>query len=313
MSTPPPRRLGRGISSLISTQLTTPEPATESQPMPAPVIPQAPPAEPVKRGPALMSIPVDKVRANPAQPRRYFDDAQIATLAASLKERGALQPIVVRPAEGGYELIAGERRLRAARVAGLAEIPAVIRPARDEEMLELALIENIHRSELNPIERARAYRVLQEQHGLSDEVISARMGEDRSTINNYIRLLKLESEVQAMIASGKLSTGHGKVLLACTETGRQLELARKAVREAWSVREMEKSLKQGGGAPPAAKAPREIRPIVRDVEQRLSQSLGRRVQIKESRKKNSGTISFEYYNLEDFETIVSMLGVKASE
>jgi len=307
MSTPP-RRLGRGISSLISSQITAPDEPADAPP---PVSPP-PPVEPARRGPMLMSIPVDKVRANPMQPRRYFDESQIATLAASLRERGALQPIVVRPAEGGYELIAGERRLRASRVAGLTEIPAVVRPVRDEEMLELALIENIHRSELNPIERARAYRILQEQHGLSDETIATRMGEDRSTVNNYIRLLKLEPEVQGMIASGALSTGHGKVLLGCAETGRQLELARKATREGWSVRELERALKQGGG-PVAAKAPREIRPIVRDVEQRLSQSLGRRVQIKESRKKNAGVISFEYYNLADFETIVAMLGVATAE
>ena len=308
MSTPP-RRLGRGISSLISSQIT--EQAVPEAPIPAPPPVMSP--EPIKRGPLLMSIPVDKVRANPMQPRRYFDEGQIATLAASLRERGALQPIVVRPAEGGYELIAGERRLRASRVAGLSEIPAVVRPVKDEEMLELALIENIHRSELNPIERARAYRILQEQHGLSDEIIATRMGEDRSTVNNYIRLLKLEPEVQGMIASGVLSTGHGKVLLGCAEPGRQIDAARKAVREGWSVREMERAMKQGGGGAASTKQSREVRPIVRDIEQRLSQSLGRRVQIKESRKKNAGVISFEYYNLADFETIVGMLGVRTAE
>lgn len=309
MSTPP-RRLGRGISSLISSQINDPV-------VPAEPVAAAPPAaapEQTKRGPALMSIPVDKVRANPMQPRRYFDEGQIAALAASLRERGALQPIVVRPAEGGYELIAGERRLRAARIAELSEIPAVVRPVADGEMLELALIENIHRSELNPVERARAYRILQEQHGLSDETIATRMGEDRSTVNNYIRLLKLEPEVQGMIASGTLSTGHGKVLLGVAESGRQIDAARKVVREGWSVRELERALKQGGGGAAApAKQPREVRPIVRDIEQRLSQSLGRRVQIKESRKKNAGTITFEYYNLADFETIVGMLGVRAAE
>lgn len=309
MSTPP-RRLGRGISSLISSQINDPVvPESPALAQPAATLP-----EPVRRGPALMSIPVDKVRANPMQPRRYFDEGQIATLAASLRERGALQPIVVRPAEGGYELIAGERRLRASRIAGLTEIPAVVRPVADGEMLELALIENIHRSELNPIERARAYRILQEQHGLSDEVIATRMGEDRSTVNNYIRLLKLEPEVQGMIASGTLSTGHGKVLLGVAESGRQIDAARKVIREGWSVRELERALKQsGGGAAAAGKQPREVRPIVRDIEQRLSQSLGRRVQIKESRKKNAGIISFEYYNLSDFETIVGMLGVRAAE
>ncbi len=312
MSTPP-RRLGRGLSSLISAQVSEPaESAVPAEPSVAPT-PVAP-AETVRRGPGLMSIPVDKVRANPMQPRRYFDESQIAALAASLRERGALQPIVVRPAEGGYELIAGERRLRASRVAGLTEIPAVVRTVADGEMLELALIENIHRSELNPIERARAYRILQEQHGLSDEIIASRMGEDRSTVNNYIRLLRLEPEVQGMIASGTLSTGHGKVLLGVAESGRQIDAARKVVREGWSVRELERMLKQGGnGAATQAKQPREIRPIVRDIEQRLSQSLGRRVQIKESRKKNAGTITFEYYNLADFETIVSLLGVKPSE
>ena len=308
-----PRRLGRGISSLISTNLTTPDLAAEP-----PAAPAAPPQEATsvemhRRGPGLALIGLDKIRTNPMQPRRYFDENLIASLAASLRERGALQPIVVRPAEGGYELVAGERRLRAARVAGLGEIPAVIRPVRDEEMLELALIENIHRSDLNPIERARAYRILQEQHGLNEDAIAGRMGEDRSTVINYLRLLKLEPDVQGLIASGALNTGHGKVLAACLDPVRQVELARRAARDGWSVRAIERAVRAGGGGGQKAKAVGEVRPVVRDAEVRLSQALGRRVSIKEGRKRGSGSITFEYYSVTDFETIVGLLGVPRGE
>ena len=139
----------------------------------------------------MNELPIEQIRTNPAQPRKTFDPDRLAALAASLKERGALQPVVVRPIEGGYELVAGERRLRASKLAKLERVPVIIRHVRDDEMLELALIENVQRENLNPVERARAYRTLIQKHGLSQEDVATRMGEDRSSVANIIRLLGL--------------------------------------------------------------------------------------------------------------------------
>jgi ParB family chromosome partitioning protein len=256
----------------------------------------------------VLAVSLDRIRANPSQPRRHFDEAQLSALAASLRERGALQPIVVRPAEGGYELVAGERRLRAARLAGLAEIPAIVRVVRDDEMLELALIENVQREDLNPIERARAYRTLQERHGLSDEAIGAKMGEDRSTVSNYIRLLNLAPDVVDLIAGNQLSTGHGKALLGCPDPKRQSGLAGQAIREGWPVRRLEAAVRLGA-ARNTGRGQREVRPAVRDMEQRLTAAVGTRASIREGRRKGAGTITIEYYSLNDFERITGLLGV----
>jgi ParB family chromosome partitioning protein len=303
------RRLGRGLSSLISPELTSNEPVvTEPHPA-APTVHPPNSLRGLTPSPRFAVIPVDRIRQNPMQPRKNFDDRALQGLAESLRMRGTLQPVVVRPSEGGYELIAGERRLRAARLAGLGEIPAIIRSVPDNELLELALIENIHRQDLNPIERARAYRTLQQTHGLSHEQIAERVGEDRATATNYIRLLALPETVQQMVAAGELSAGHAKAILGLADAHIQEELAHRVRRQNWSVRRLEAAVaaaKQGDDETPAGP---QARPAVADLEQRLSAILGTRVQIHEGRRRHTGRVVIEYYTLDDFQRITERLGV----
>jgi len=227
-----------------------------------------------------------------------------------MKSRGTLQPIVVRPAEGGYELVAGERRLRAASIAGLETIPAIVRAVRDEDLLELALIENIHRTDLNPIERARAYRSLQDRYGMSHEEIGRRMGDDRATVSNYIRTLELGEYVLELVASGELGIGHAKALIGIKDPIIQLRIGQQAARESWSVRQTEAAANAGRKSDKQTPAAvKEARPPVRDMEERLTRVLGRRVAIKEGRKRHTGRLTLEYYSLEDFDRLVGMLGV----
>lgn len=307
------RRLGRGIASLVSSELsglggTAPPPApiapihTESAPTPAQAT--------VNR---LANLPVKSIRPNPAQPRRHFNDEAIKSLAESLRRRGALQPITVRPAEGGYELIAGERRLRAAILAGIETIPAIVRAVKDDDLLELALIENIQRQDLNPVERAQAYKALQTRHGLTQDQIGERMGEDRATVSNYMRLLELHEDVLRFLAGGQLSMGHARALVGIVDKKTQLSFATRVVSEGWSVRRVEAAaglLKHAGGAGGTRQEKSsKQRPQVAEMEQRLREHLGTRVAIREGRKQHTGRITIEYYSLDDFDRIVAQLGI----
>jgi ParB family transcriptional regulator, chromosome partitioning protein len=298
--------MGRGLSSLMPADLMREGAAIGVASPVSPVFDRVRGIPTVNR---LMSIPVEAIRNNPLQPRRTFDEAGLASLAASLRDRGTLQPIVVRPAEGGYELVAGERRLRAARIAGLLELPAIVRSTGDGELLELALIENIQRTDLNAVERARAYRVLHEAHGLSHEEIARRMGEDRATVSNYIRLLSLPEEILDMLVNSQLSMGHARALLGCTDLNTQLSLASKSASSAWSVRRVEQEIAGAARASDPATAQREVRPAVRDLEERLSASVGAKVHINEGRRRHSGRIVIEYASLDEFQRIAAMLGV----
>ncbi len=307
------KRLGRGLSSLIANDLS-PANATTTEPPKAPaetsILDRVRAVSPHGR---LISIPVEQIRRNPSQPRRTFDEGKLEALAASLKARGVLQPIVVRPADAGYELVAGERRLRAAKIAGVKELPAIVRAAKDDELLELALIENVQRSDLNAVERARAYRSLHERYGLQHEEIGRRMGEDRATVSNYLRILSLHEHVLAMVASDMLGVGHAKALLGISDTSNQVKLAERAVQEGWSVRQLEKAVadsRKGNKPPPE---PRVARPAVQDLEQRLSAVVGTRVQIKEGRKRHAGRMVIDYYSLDDFQRIVARLGLVDEE
>lgn len=322
-----PRRLGRGLASLISTELTQPpapaqptappDSGLRSAPPPAPrqITPVIPDASSALSAPAtqptgvrLAQIAVASIRTNPLQPRKTFDETRLAELAESLKKRGALQPIVVRPSEGGYELVAGERRLRASKLAGLKEIPAVIRVVADDQLLELALIENVQRADLNAVERARAYKLLADKYGLTHEQVAERMGEDRATVSNYIRLLGLGDDLLEYLADGRLSNGHAKALLSIQDVQNRKLLAIKAAEEGWSVRRLEFEATKAR-QPDAFKPQETKRPVVADLEERLKASLGARVSIKEGRKKHTGRLVLEYYSLDDFERIMNRLGV----
>ena len=310
-------RLGRGLASLIGTSTQSPQQGHgEYRTVPLqPTDTQAPPG-----AVRTALIPIAHIGPNPYQPRRRFDQAALEELAGSIRARGLLQPVLVVEREDAkdgnkYHLIAGERRLRAARLAGLKEVPAIIRPARGAEMLELAVIENIHRADLNPIERARAYRELMEREGLTQQQVAERLGQPRATVANYVRLLELAEEVQVLVAEGAVSFGHAKVLAGLAgQLGLQRALAKRVVEEGLSVRELESAVRAGqaqiasvGGA---SRRPTEKSAYVRDVERQLSAAIGTKVIIQPGRKRHTGRIVIEYYSLEDFDRITTLLGTE---
>jgi ParB family transcriptional regulator, chromosome partitioning protein len=237
--------------------------------------------------PALRQLAIELIRPNPRQPRREFDGESLLALSESIKARGLLQPLVVRPLPGGsYELIAGERRLRAAKLAGLEQLPAIARETKEGERLELALIENMAREDLNPIDEARACATLVDDLGVTKEELGRRVGRSRVAISNAVRLLDLPDEVQAMIQAGELSAGHGRAVLLCKDHVQRRRLAREARDRDWSVRETERHAKenQGQGAEPRGGRQVVIHPDLAELlgaaEDALSAALGRDVKVR---------------------------------
>ena len=236
--------------------------------------------------PALRELAVELIRPNPKQPRREFDGESLLALSESIKARGLLQPLVVRPLPGGsYELIAGERRLRAAKLAGLERLPSIVRETKEGERLELALIENMAREDLNPIDEARACATLVDDLGVTKEELGRRVGRSRVAISNAVRLLDLPHEVQAMIQAGELSSGHGRALLLCKDHTERRKLAREARDRDWSVRETERHAKEAQGKAKEPRGSREvaIHPDLADLlataQDALSAALGREVKV----------------------------------
>ncbi|MBL8764615.1 MAG: ParB/RepB/Spo0J family partition protein [Phycisphaerae bacterium] len=263
------------------------------------------------------------------QPRRYFDETALQKLAASIKSSGLVQPIVVRrQGEHQHELIAGERRWRAARMAGLTEIAAVVVELSDEQSAEWALIENVQREDLNPMERARAFGTLIEKFGLSHAQVAEKVGLDRVSVSNFIRLLELEPEIQQLLELGVsvgpdeqsragLTMGHGRCLLGVAPGVARVELARRAAREAWPVRHLERLItamrageSAGGEAGHQETFEERARRIARqDLEKRLSESLGTRVQVETDRSGKKGRLIIEFYSLDHFDGLLHRLGV----
>jgi ParB family chromosome partitioning protein len=262
-------------------------------------------------GSGLLEIPIQGVTPNPKQPRTHFDEETIDSLAASIREVGVLQPIVVRRVQGGYELIAGERRLRAAKKAGLATIPAVIRDSEDADTLREAIIENIHREDLGPIELAEAFRSLLDDLGLKQETLAERLGVSRSHIANTIRLLQLSPEVQQLLADGKIQAGHARALLGMPDAEAQATLALRAAAQGLSVREVEELVRvfvdgPPQKAPPPAGVPKDSPSrdtAMAEVEEILSEQLATRVQIEFTKKR--GRVVIEFGSADDLERIVS--------
>jgi ParB family chromosome partitioning protein len=262
-------------------------------------------------GAGLLEVPVNGVAPNPKQPRTVFDDETLDALALSIQEVGVLQPIVVRRTASGFELIAGERRLRAARKAGLATIPAVVRESDDAESLREALIENIHREDLNPIELAEAFRELLEELGLKQETLAERLGMSRSHIANTIRLLALPGDVQQLIAEGRIQAGHGRALLTLADAEGQRTLALRIAAEELTVREVEELVRTYLEHPAGADTPRptlQAVPEAKDnplaeVEEILSEQLATRVTIQMGRKR--GKVVIEFGSADDLDRIVS--------
>jgi ParB family chromosome partitioning protein len=264
----------------------------------------------VEEGFGLLEIPVEAVAPNPRQPRTTFEDDALEALAMSIREVGVLQPIVVRKAGSGFELIAGERRLRAAKLAGLATVPAVVRESDDTESLREALIENIHREDLNPIELAEAFRELLEELGLKQETLAERLGMSRSHIANTIRLLQLPAEVQQLLAEGRIQAGHGRALLSLGDAEAQRTLAVRIAAEDVSVREVEELVRNYIDHPSHAERPAQLTAVpepqenpLAEVEELLSEQLATRVTIQMSKRR--GKIVVEFGSADDLERIVS--------
>lgn len=254
----------------------------------------------------VQEIPIDAIATSPAQPRKRFPEDELEALAASIREQGVISPLILRRVRNGYELVAGERRLRAARAAGLKTVPAIIRDVADAQALELALVENIQRADLNAVEEAEAYRRLTEDFGLSQEAVARRVGRDRSTVSNALRLLRLPRKVLDDVVEGRLSEGHARALLAVEGEADQLRLRDLIANGGLSVRAAEALVRRYTPA-----APRPRRRAVRDhdlgaLEAHLRESLGTKVRI--LRKGKGGTVEIEFYAEEDLERILAALG-----
>lgn len=257
---------------------------------------------------ALLEIDIDLIDPNSEQPRVRFGQRELEELAQSIKENGVVQPIVVRRLGERYQIIAGERRWRAAQIAGLRKIPAIIRDVSDEKLLEMALVENIQREELNPMEEARAYRKLIDKFGFTQETIAKRVGKDRTVIATHLRLLKLSVAIQALIEEGKLSVGHAKALLTINDEPSQWDLARKIIDEKLSVREAEKLAKKASNREPRThKDSVQKDANLKAAEMKLSRHLGTRVRIIPDRKSDGGKIEIEYYASSELDSIYQRL------
>lgn len=255
-------------------------------------------------------ISVSEIVANPFQPRRIFDQEALNELAYSIKQYGVIQPIVVRKTLSGYELVAGERRWRAAQIAGLKVLPAIVKEYSDGEMTEIALIENLQREDLNPIEEAAAYKKLMEEFGLTQEEVARKIGRSRSMIANVVRLLNLHPEVQNFVSRGTLSMGQARPLLAIEDGDLQLETAGQIIEEDLSARDAEELVKRliNGTHEKKPKAPLQQEFFVAEIEDRLKLLLGTQVKIKPGKLKSK--IEIEYYSPEDLERIMEHLSAR---
>jgi len=269
MTAPRRRALGKGLSALLPVPETVPRAG------------EGPGAE----------MAIDRLDPNPFQPRSAWDPARLAELAASIRESGIVQPILVRPVGERFQIIAGERRWRAARQLGLATVPVVVRAVADERLLELALVENIQRQELTPLEEAQAFQRLQEEFGLTQEDVARRVGRDRSTVANTLRLLRLPRELRELLSAGRLDAGHARALLALDRAEDQVALGREVARKGLSVREVEREVAHRR-APPRARPSRRPDANTRAAEERLRAALGTRVQI--SRRGKGGTLRISF-------------------
>jgi ParB family transcriptional regulator, chromosome partitioning protein len=327
----PKKRLGRGLGSLLTTgaadfeEVTTQEdklpqpPAKEvnSKPKPAAELPPVPSKSSLKAEPKqetveekasqisnidisqrVWSLAIEKVVPNKKQPRKDFDKEALEELAQSIRSQGIIQPITVRKIDSGYEIIAGERRWRASQLAGLKEIPAIIKNVDDQKVMELALIENLQREDLNPLEEAFGYNLLIEQYELTQAELAEKVGKSRSSVTNSLRILTLPTEVQQMVRSGDLSLGHAKVLLALGDPLRQKILAKKTLQKKWSVRALEKELKTGPAAQSNSIDGLDMgQKLAQQVASKLQTSIGTKVGIQY--KKGRGKLEIHFYSDEE--------------
>lgn len=301
------KALGRGLEALIPVR---PQPAGE--------IPQEartgaatlahPDADTVSRP---RTLPVDAIGSNPYQPRQRFDEEALQELAASIQRSGLLQPLLVRPHDGAFQLVAGERRLRAARLAGLQAVPVHVLEVADTEMLRLALLENVQRQDLNPIEEAQGYQRLMDEFGMSQPEIATQIGKSRSAVTNTLRLLQLPAELRQRVETGELSSGHARALLGADTIEAQSEIAELVRARGLTVREVERITQERRRATRKPAARRARLPELAELQKRLEARVGTRVRIR-ARKADgsSGRVEIEYYGTEDLERIFQIMGAE---
>ena len=305
--------LGRGLEALLG-----PASASISTLSTDPIHPERLPnpafSSDVRLQTSQTEIPLDKIKPNPYQPRTVWKEEELNDLAQSIRENGVIQPIIVRKIGDSYEIIAGERRYRASALAGRSSVPALVRSATDEEMLELALVENIHRANLNAIERAKAYQSFIKTFSLNQTEAAQKLGEDRSVVSNYLRLLDLPQDLQDMISSEQLSMGHARALLALPSDELRRKLANRAMAGRLSVREVERLVRkylEDKQAPHVEKKEKEAHII--DLEKQLQAVLGTKVNIEPKKKGHRGRIIIDYYSLDDFERLTERMGLTNAE
>jgi ParB family transcriptional regulator, chromosome partitioning protein len=276
------KALGRGLGALLSSDST------------------------IDLGPEPTEVEIDSIVPGPMQPRTHFDEGSLEGLADSIRTHGIVQPLLVRRQGDRYELIAGERRWRAARLAGLSKVPVVIKDVPDRDLLEIALIENIQRENLNPIEEAQAYKRLIESVGLTQEALAARVGRDRSYITNYLRLLKLPDDLQQLVVEGRLSTGHARTILGLAHVDLQRRIARQVIDGALSVRATEHLVRKAVEGTPA-KTASTVDPNIRAAEAKLRRALGTQVRIVQLRGEGPGKIEISFFSNQDLDRIYNHL------
>lgn len=279
------KALGRGLGALLSSDRT------------------------IDLGAEPSEVELNSIVPGPMQPRTNFDEAALESLAESIKTHGIVQPLLVRRHGEGFQLIAGERRWRAAKMVGLTRVPVLVKDVADDNLLEIALIENIQREDLNPIEEAQAYKRLIENVGLTQEALATRIGRDRSYITNYLRLLKLPEDLQQLVIQGRLSTGHARTILGLSHTDLQRRLARQVIEDGLSVRATEILVQKASGDRPA-RTPRvsqTVDPNIRAAETKLRRALGTQVRIVHMGGEGRGKVEISFYNAQDLDRIYDLL------
>lgn len=290
--------LGKGLSALIpDTYLKNLEVEKEVAGRPSSL-----------KEPGIQEIEISRIRPNHEQPRHRFREETIAELANSIKEQGILQPIIVKKAPEGYELVCGERRLKAAERCGLKRIPAIVKDVAEDKLLEWALVENIQREDLNPIEEAQAYMRLIEERDLSHDDIAKKVGKDRSTVANTVRLLRLSQEILEALIDGRLQAGHARALLALPTPEHQRQLARRIIEDRLSVRQVEELVGRAAVRKRRAKVARPVDQDVLALETKLERKLGTQVRIFPTRD-HQGRIEIRYYSLDDLDRLLNLLGI----
>lgn len=288
------KKLGKGLDYLLGEALGSP---TE-------------PAIVTAASPSTMDLPVKQIRPNPFQPRKDWQSAEIEELAASIREQGLIQPIVVRKSGESWQIVAGERRFRALQHLGKDSVPVVVREIDDRAMLEVALVENLQRKDLSPIEKAQAFRALIDRFRLTHESVSTKLGLDRSTVTNFLRLLDLPEPIREAVSRGTLTMGHARCLAALTSAAEQLVLAKRIEKEGMSVRKLEKLVQNLKTPPlPVEEKPSGVSaPVIKDWEERLRRHFETKVKVKMGH--NRGAILIEFYNLDDFDRIVGKMNAE---